>query len=214
MITLESLNRAEAKRYLGGSKIELDEKMLELFDSCEKQVIDTAKPVYLYKVIDLPNEEIIVGNDIKNHLEGCEKAVLICATLGAEIDRMIRISQISDMSRAVVLDSFSSVAIEQVCREADKLLAEKYTEYNFTFRFSPGYGDYPIGLQREFLSILDAPRKIGLSATESFLLIPSKSVTAVAGMSKSPIECKKRGCAVCDMRDRCKFRMNGEHCGF
>ena len=214
MITLNSLNRAEAKRYLGGSKIELDEKMLELFDSCEKQVINTAKPAYLYKVIDLPNDELVVGNDIKNHLNGCEKAVLICATLGTEIDRMIRVSQISDMSRAVVLDSFSSVAIEQVCREVDKLLAEKYPEYNFTFRFSPGYGDYPIELQKDFLSILDAPRKIGLSTNESFLLIPSKSVTAIAGMSKEPIERKKRGCAVCDMRDRCKFRINGEHCEF
>ena len=214
MIALEKLNRAEAKRYLGGSKIELDDKMLELFESCEKQVISTAKPAYLYKVIDLPNDELFVGDDIKNHLSGCEKAVLICATLGAEIDRMIRVSQVSDMSRAVVLDSFSSVAIEQSCREVDNILAKKYPEYNFTFRFSPGYGDYPIELQKDFLSILDAPRKIGLSTNESFLLIPSKSVTAVAGMSKEPIERKKRGCAVCDMRDRCKFRINGDHCGF
>ena len=71
MITLEKLNRAEAKRYLGGSKIELDEKMNELFESCEKQVISTAKPAYLYKVIDLPNDELFIGNDVKNHLNGC-----------------------------------------------------------------------------------------------------------------------------------------------
>ena len=139
---------------------------------------------------------------------------MICATLGAEVDRMIRVSQISDMPRAVVLDSFSSVAVEQVCQRVDALLAEKYPEYYFTFRYSPGYGDYPIELQKEFLSLLDAPRKIGLSANENYLLIPSKSVTAIAGMSHNPIKRKKRGCAVCDMRDRCKYRRNGEHCGF
>lgn len=214
MITLSGLSRSEAKRYLGGAKITLDEKMISLFDSCEKEVIERANPKYLYKIIDLPNDEITAGEDIKNHLSGCEKAALICATLGADIDRMIRVSQISDMSRAVVLDSFSSVAIEQVCRKLDDILAEKYPEYNFTFRFSPGYGDYPIELQKYFLSELDAPRKIGLGTNENYLLTPTKSVTAIAGMSKTPIERKKRGCAVCNMRDRCQYRRNGEHCGF
>ena len=47
MIELTSLNRNEAKRYLGGAKIELDERMSELFDSCEKQVLSTAKPKFL-----------------------------------------------------------------------------------------------------------------------------------------------------------------------
>ncbi len=213
MITLERLSQSEAKRYLGGDKIELDEKMLRLFESCEKEVIAHARPKYLYKIIDLPYPGIFAGEDIKNHLSGCAKAALICATLGSDIDRLIRVSQISDMSRAVVLDSFASVAIEQVCRQLDDLLAENYPEYFFTFRFSPGYGDYPIELQKTYLSILDAPRKIGLSTNENYLLTPSKSVTAIAGMSKEPIERKKRGCAVCDMRGRCQYRRNGEHCG-
>lgn len=213
MITLENLNRDEAKRYLGGADITLDDKMLSLFDSCEKEVIERANPKFLYKIIDLPDDELTVGKDIKKHLSGCERAAVICATLGADIDKMLRISQISDMPRAVILDSFASTAIEQVCREVDKMLTEKYPEYFFTFRFSPGYGDYPIELQKNILNLLDAPRKIGLSLNESYLLIPSKSVTAIAGMSKTPIERKKRGCAVCDMRDRCKYRKCGEHCG-
>ena len=213
MITLTNLNRDEAKRYLGGADIVPDDKMLSLFDNCEKEVITRAKPKYLYKIIDLPDDELIIGEDIRAHLAGCEKAAVICATLGADIDKMLRISQISDMPRAVVLDSFASTAVEQVCREVDKILAEKNPEYYFTFRFSPGYGDYPIELQRSILDMLDAPRKIGLSLNESYLLIPSKSVTAIAGMSKKPIERKKRGCAVCDMRDRCKYRKSGEHCG-
>ena len=82
-----------------------------------------------------------------------------------------------------------------------------------TFRFSPGYGDYPIELQKDFLRILDAQRKIGLTVNDNFMLVPTKSVTAVLGLSKNPIEQKKRGCAVCNMRDKCKYRRNGEHCG-
>ena len=46
-------------------------------------------------------------------------------------------------------------------------------------RWSPGYGDKPLSMSREILDKLDARRKIGVSLTGSFLLVPSKSVTAV-----------------------------------
>lgn len=214
MIKLEKLNRNEAVRYLGGSGVALNYRMDRLMDECEQEILAKSSPKYLYIEKELPCEELVQGEDIKNHLDGCEKAIVMCATLGAEIDKVIRINQISDMAKAVVLDSFASVAIEQVCAKFDELIAEKYEGYFQTFRFSPGYGDYPIELQKSVLSMLDAPRKIGLATNENSLLTPTKSVTAVMGLSKTPIDRKKRGCAVCNMRDRCKFRRNGEHCGF
>ncbi len=214
MIELERLNRNEAVRYLGGSGVSPNYRMDRLMDECEREILAKANPKYLYIEKDLPCDVLMQGEDIKKHLDGCEKAIVMCATLGAEIDRLIKISQISDMAKAVVLDSFASVAIEQVCSKFDELASEKYEGFYQTFRFSPGYGDYPIELQKTILTMLDAPRKIGLTVSESCLLVPTKSVTAVMGLSKSPIERRKRGCAVCNMRDRCKFRRNGEHCGF
>lgn len=213
MITLEKLNRNEAIRYLGGAGIQMNDQMEVLMDECEKMVLEKAAPKFLYIELDLPCDTIMGGRDIANHLDGCEKAILMCATLGAEIDKLIRINQISDMAKAVVLDSFSSVAVEQVCNRVDEIIAEKYAGYNMTFRFSPGYGDYPISLQQDFLRMLDAPRKIGLTTNDNYLLMPTKSVTAVLGLSKNPIERKKRGCAICNMRGKCRFRKNGEHCG-
>lgn len=214
MIKLDKLNRREAIRYLGGAGLSLNYRMDVLMDECEKEILKKVNPKFLYIEKELPCEGILHGNDIKSHLDGCEKAVMMCATLGADIDKLIRISQITDMAKAVVLDSFASVAIEQVCQKVDELIAEKYPDYYLTFRFSPGYGDYPIELQKDFLRILDAPRKIGLAVNDSFMLVPTKSVTAVLGLSKNLIEQKKRGCAVCNMRDKCKYRRNGEHCGF
>lgn len=213
MMTLEKLNRSEAIRYLGGAGIQMNDQMEVLMDECEKMVLEKASPKFLYIELDLPCDVIMGGRDIANHLDGCEKAILMCATLGAEIDKLIRINQISDMAKAVVLDSFSSVAVEQVCNRVDEIIAEKYDGYNMTFRFSPGYGDYPISLQQDFLRMLDAPRKIGLTTNDNYLLMPTKSVTAVLGLSKNPIERKKRGCAICNMRGKCRFRKNGEHCG-
>lgn len=214
MIKLESLNRREAVRYLGGAGIQLNYRMDRLMDECEREILSKASPKFLYAEYDLPCPELIGGKDIENHLSGCQQAVVMCATLGAEIDRLIRVSQIADMARAVVLDSFASVAVEQVCAKVDELIAEKHSGMNMTFRFSPGYGDYPIEMQRKFLTLLDAPRKIGLTTNDNYLLMPSKSVTAVLGLSSEPIERKKRGCAICNMRETCRFRRNGEHCGF
>ena len=200
MIELEKLNRNEAVRYLGGAGIRLNYRMDVLMDECEKAVLEKASPKYLYVEKDLPCPQIMGGKDIESHLNDCEKAIVMCATVGSEVDKLIRISQISDMARAVVMDSLASVAVEQVCNAFDKIIAEKYSDYNMTFRFSPGYGDYPIELQKIILQMLDAPKKIGLCTNDNFLLTPTKSVTAVLGLSKNPIERKKRGCAICNMR--------------
>ena len=213
MIELEKLNRNEAVRYLGGAGIRLNYRMDVLMDECEKAVLEKASPKYLYVEKDLPCPQIMGGKDIESHLNGCEKAIVMCATVGSEVDKLIRISQISDMARAVVMDSLASVAVEQVCNAFDKIIAEKYSDYNMTCRFSPGYGDYPIELQKIILQMLDAPKKIGLCTNDNFLLTPTKSVTAVLGLSKNPIERKKRGCAICNMRETCKFRRKGLHCG-
>ncbi len=212
MIKLEKLSRAECIRYLGGKNLSVTPQIESLLNECEQKIFETASVKYLYREIPLDSQILHHGNDIEEHLKDCEKAVIMCATLGAGIDRLIRTSQVTDMAEAVVIDSLASVAIEQVCSKVDLIISDIYPGKYLTFRFSCGYGDYPIDLQGEFLRILDAPRKIGLCTGKSSLLTPTKSVTAVMGISKNPIEKRKRGCAVCNMRENCKFRKAGLHC--
>ena len=212
MINLTEINRAEALRYMGGGRVKMNEAMESLLEDCEKEIIENASPKYLYKKITLNNSSLIVGSSVKKHLKNCDEAFLICATIGAKIDKLIRAYSVTDMAKAVVLDAMASTAVEQICVSLDKIIAEENPDKYFTFRFSPGYGDYPIELQEKFLSLLDAPRKIGLCATDNSLLTPSKSVTAIMGMSGSPIEKQRRGCAVCSLNKTCKFRKTGEHC--
>lgn len=214
MIVLSELDRKECVRYLGDKRVQMNSGMEALLAECEQEVLSCAVPKYLYKEIELPFPALIEGEDIKNHLSGCEKAIVLCASLGVGIDNLIRKYQITDMAKAVVIDSFSSVAVEQVCSKLDLFLARQYPNWNMTFRFSPGYGDYPISLQGKFLSLLDAPRKIGLCTNETCLLTPTKSVTAILGLSRGEVERKKRGCAICSLRETCRFRKKGEHCGF
>ncbi len=214
MIAPERPDRRETIRYLGGAGVEMNAEMERLMDDCEKQLLACARPKYLYKILELPQDSLTEGEDIRRHLAGCSRAVVMCATLGAEVDRLIRVAQVRDMAQAVVLDAMASVAVEQVCARLDERIMAENPGWFMTFRFSPGYGDYPISLQKTFLRLLDAQRKIGLSVSDSLLLIPAKSVTAVAGLSASPVPRGRRGCAVCSLRETCQYRRNGEHCGF
>ena len=69
------------------------------------------------------------------------------------------------------------------------------------------------GVQCALLDLLDAHRLIGLSATDSCILTPRKSVTAILGLSDSPVSAHKRSCVLCPNTDNCQLRKSGGHCG-
>jgi 5-methyltetrahydrofolate--homocysteine methyltransferase len=146
--------------------------------------LDTSAARFIYKTVDI-NCSILQGNDIKTHLDGCNEVIILAATLGLQVDELIRRTESSNMAEAVVLDALASAAIEQLCDEAEAEILSKYAQKEAAAprrRFSPGYGDFPLEVQRELLALLGAKKKIGLYVSESNLLIPRKSVTAVIGV--------------------------------
>ena len=223
-LDLLHLNRAEAMRYMGYGNKQPDENVIRLIDECESALLKAIKPRYTYKVFNIEKNENGIsvkgtslrfeGSDIKLHLSECDKCILLCATASIEADKIIRAYETADITKAVITDCLASAAVEQVCNQAELEIKNNLPDYNFTWRFSPGYGDFPLTIQPEFLKVLDAQKRIGLNCTESLILIPRKSVTAVIGISKNKISKGKRGCVSCNMRDRCEYRKRGEHCGF
>lgn len=223
MFRIESLNRSEALRYLSCQDEEAASSM-PLIDECEKELLAVIRPKFIYRYfyIRLHENEVIVegaklvmkGKDIVHHLEKCSGVYLIAATLGPETDRLIRTQQVTDMAKAVITDAFASAAVEQVCLAVEEQIKAEKPDRYFTWRYAPGYGDFTIDIQKNFLDVLDAPRKIGLCTSDSRMLVPIKSVTSVMGVSDSPLPESARGCLTCNMREKCKFRKKGMHCGF
>lgn len=215
------ISKAEAARYMG-VKGEPDSAVSELLDRAEKQVREVLRPKYVYIETDISITdegvllgamiEPLTGDDIRRHLKGCDKAVLLAATLSQEADKLIRQAAVTNMAYSLALDCICSAAIEQVCERAEEEIFSKLSAPYRTWRFSPGYGDLPLTLQRGFLLALNAQRRIGLTVTDSSLLIPSKSVTAVIGISDVQVTKGSRGCAVCTMKDSCAYRLSGKIC--
>lgn len=225
MIDIKAINKDEALRYMGYNKNINIDNIMPVLENCEKRLLSVIKPRFSYKIYDIyyaGNNSIAIKNssiifkskDIVSHLEGCDKAVFMAATLSNAADRLISEYQVKDMTSALIADAMASTAIEQVCNQAEEIIKESIESYYMTWRFSPGYGDLSIEYQKDFIMLTDAQRKIGLTLNSSNLLIPAKSVTAIIGLSREQLPNKRRGCAICNMNKNCQFRKRGEHCGF
>lgn len=222
-IGLDRLDKSEAFRYMGYSESAPDENIKKITEDCERSLLEVIEPCAVYHIFEIEHTDdgvavcgtslVLKGSAVSEHLDGCQRAVLIAATLSAHADKLIRRFETFDMTRAVITDFLASAAVEQVCNEVDEVVRREFSEYHQTWRFSPGYGDLPLDIQGEFLDVLQAQKRIGLSATENSILTPRKSVTAVIGLSKNEISKSRRGCAGCNMKDVCQFRKRGDRCG-
>ena len=178
MITLSNLNRSEALRYMGAKALNPDKMTSDIMDEVESELLKVCRPVYTFT--EIPKDSpALGGNDIKEVVAESEKVLLIAATLGIYVEKLLRKTQITDMAKAVVVDAMASVAIEQFMDKIEDELKERYKGLYFTNRFSPGYGDYPLEKQREVVKILNTEKKLGLILSDSLFLNPTKSVTAV-----------------------------------
>lgn len=223
-IELTKINCEEAFRYMGYKGGEIKDSILKITEECEKLLLGVIKPRFTYKVFEIENVDgginicgtslLFKGSDIARHLQNCGKCVLMCVTLSAETDRLIRSMEAEGMERAFITDTLASAAVEQVCDKAEALIEKELGNYHYTWRFSPGYGDFPLDAQKDFIKITEADKRIGVNVTDSLIMIPRKSVTAVIGVSESEIPKGRRGCGCCNMKDRCEYRKGGTHCGF
>ncbi|MBQ9956061.1 MAG: 5-methyltetrahydrofolate--homocysteine methyltransferase [Ruminococcus sp.] len=218
---LNPVSKAEACRYMG-IRGEADTQINEILDRAEELVRATLCPKYTYRETSLYyyGDELFAegmstplkGSDIKEHLKGCTRAVIIASTLSSEADKLIRQAQIRDMTEALAVDALCSSAIEQVCDRAEEEIFRNAQGIYHTTRYSPGYGDFPIDMQKDILSFLDATRRIGLTVTDSSLLVPTKSVTAIIGVSETPVDSVATKCEKCSARQNCAYRRSGTSC--
>ena len=189
-----------------------DDALEAKLNEAERMLLREAQPKAVYRIMDR-NEVITCGFSIEKHLEGCSRVAIMGITLGLGVDNMLRKTQIKDMAMTVILDCGASVLVEQLCDEYEKLIKRETEEAYATFRFSPGYGDYPVYEQGRIIRYLDASRRIGLTVTANSLMIPRKSVTALIGLADHPVAGRLATCGECVLRDKCTLRKEGKFCG-
>jgi hypothetical protein len=181
------IDKKEAMRYLRVAKS--DEVTDALANECIKEIYKIASPkaVYLESSIEFLDDDMVKLDfmTVKSHsltvnLNKCKKVVVFAATLGIEVDRAIEKYSKILQSKASMYHAVGSALIESFCNYVNDAVTENVRKS--TRRFSPGYGDLPLECQKDVLRALDAERKIGIILSDSLLMSPSKSVTAIIGI--------------------------------
>ncbi|MBQ3480810.1 MAG: vitamin B12 dependent methionine synthase, activation domain protein [Oscillospiraceae bacterium] len=217
---LDGIRRAETLQYLSYHGSALPDRIRADLDRCEALLLQTARPRLVWKLFSLLDDGTLEGTDyrpggedIHAFLQDCDSVVLLAATLGAEAESLIRRAAGRDMADAVILDAAGSAAIETVCDNFCDDLAASLAPRFLTDRFSPGYGDMPLSDQHALFRVLDVSRRIGVTLSQSALMIPQKSVTALIGVSDRPQKKRGRSCESCGMFETCPYRKEGKSCG-
>lgn len=220
------VDRKEALRYMGYSGQKIDDNIQKLLDECIDEVMDISKESFIYEIFDIDRTGegliligstiILKGAAINAHLLEAERCAVMAATIGLEVDRRIAFYSKTNLTRGVVFDACAAAAVESLCDMVQDEIAAKAVTMGFeiTSRYSPGYGDFSIDIQKDIARVLKTYEKIGLSVNESSIMIPRKSVTAVIGMQvgKCSVEshtCKSHKCKSCNDK-YCLYRKVGD----
>lgn len=213
-MTIDEIDRKQILRYAGMGMDITDDSVETLIDKCYPVMMKAMKFKACYLEVPVTIDEDLVSFDylsvksknLSTLLKGCPKAVLVAATAGIEADMLVKRAEVTSKAEALILNSIAVAGIEKYMACFNEYIKSQYAEYSLRPRFSPGYGDVPLSMQTELLNVLDTNRKIGVALSDSLLMTPSKSVSAIIGLGESGCVHIDKDCEMCSKRD-CEFRL-------
>lgn len=210
----------EVQRYMGYHGItEIAPDMQERINKAIDQVGAQSHPRIITKeypvringnVITIYNgtEEVNLESEaLARNLKGCCGALLLAATIGPACDMLVRRASITSAADAAIYQAAGAAAIEAFLDDMnDKIKADYEAQGLFLRpRFSPGYGDLKLDHQKDWFRLLDISKQIGVELTDSLLMVPTKSVTAIIGIGIDKAKTSCSGCSGCNKKDTCNY---------
>lgn len=154
------------------------------------------------------NEDVTFESEgLARNLSGCCGAILLAATVGPACDMLVRRASITSAADAAVYQAAGAAAIEAFLDDYNDKLKASYEARGLFLRprFSPGYGDLKLEHQKDWFRLLDITKQIGIELTDSLLMVPTKSVTAIIGIGIDETKTGCSGCKGCNKHDTCEF---------
>ncbi len=218
----------------------MDKSIDDLIDEVIVEVMALSRPHHLIATfpieINQDQSEVhllqsnlrFTSSDLAHLLQNSNKCGIIIVTLGMAVDQRIKYYGKTDLTKSVIFDAAASAYIEAYCDEVQNEFGQEYRErgLSFTFRYAPGYGDLGLEVQPLILELLQAPVKIGVSASNFFTLYPRKSITGIFGiistnLAETEIELQGRPkkvdhplCKNCKNYRNCIYLSEGTYCEY
>ena len=187
--------------YLSFRNITENEEINGLICSCfdELEKLNSFKYIHS-KQLELFN--FLNKEPYLSFLSGSSGYYFVATTLGTEIDRLIKRYSVSDMLRAIVLDSTANAYLEAKADEYEKTLGE-----NLSYRFCPGYQGSSVSDLKYIFEVLK-PEKIGIELLPSGMMVPQKSMCGIIAIGKN----EEKKCGNCLMLHDCAYRKADKKC--
>lgn len=187
-LPLPEVNTREVERYLG-IKASTSE-VSALIARAQELIAPYIKTTAVYRTFDISidGDECDLGfarvrsHSLARNLLGCSAVILVCATVGLEIDRLIKRYEVISPSLSHAISALGSERVEALMDSFCCLASERFGKIKP--RFSAGYGDFELVHQRDIFTALEPHRTIGVTLTDSLLMSPSKSVSAIIGICR------------------------------
>ena len=159
--TLFGINKKEIMRYSG---IDPNNKDFpeEVIQKAIREALSLAEPKGIWQILSYDPENGIIkgepfftlqGNSIKKHLSKSESVAVMSVTVGKEIE-IISDAYFKDgnYTQGLLLDAAATAATEHLANQVDDYIQEEAARngQKTVWRFSPGYGDWPVTQQKVF----------------------------------------------------------------
>ena len=211
-------NKQEALRYFRAQQGDVQAEAF--IDSAYGKLRNELQPRYTARrlcceadeiSVRLDNGTIFHSQELARFMVDAKELFLFGATLGSRVDITLRRISLTSVAEAGAAQAVAAALIETYCDDCCSELQKQLPEgKKLKWRFSPGYGDWALEEQKLLFPVLDCAHAIGLTLTESCMMAPIKSVTAIIAIIETKEKNKncdehKNKCRYCGKTD-CEFR--------
>ena len=187
-----TVDLAEIARYMRMGRSVPEGALAERVEKLRDEALAAIRPARVWRRFPVEGGaigsgalRIAVSGSLAKHLGDCRAAYLVCGTIGAAFDAFQRRVSVSSGADALIAQATGAALIEKFMDGVeDEIREELAPGESLLPRYSPGYGDFPLEAQRALLGLVDAPHAVGVSLTDSLLMVPSKSVSAIIGIRR------------------------------
>jgi len=175
---------------------EIPQSIKKLIDYEYRRSADLIRSVCSYSILrvnSITKDKVILGDsdieikssNIAKLLADSEYAVIFMTTIGHSLEEtVVKLSEEGEITSSLILDAIGSETVDYAAdilhRKDIASIAEK-RGFSITPRFSPGYGDWDLSAQKDVLRVCGG-EEIGISVSETFMMSPQKSVSAIFGL--------------------------------
>ncbi len=195
---------------------DLQEQMESLINSalkvCRAQIlyIDSQFKTEENATVRLKTGERFTSSLLSKCLQNCDGLIVGLITLGKQLDDLIAEVMAEDVLAAYFLDAIGSLIVELAGNQFWCQISEELGEQNMktTSFISPGFDGFDLAYQRQIFDLLK-PEQIGVELTDSYLMVPAKSLTLIMGYGRAIVGAKDgHDCSICGMAN-CQMRTIG-----